>query len=298
MKSQIPLDPAPFAEIPHDFPDDGTHEIAEDVAYQRLAMVNVVFVGRPFARDREWVLVDTGIIGTAGRIERAARERFGPGARPAAIILTHGHCDHAGCLETLAEKWDTPVYAHVLEAPYLNGQASYPPPDPTVGGGLISTLSPFFPRGPVNVGERLRSLPEDGSIPNLPGWRWIHTPGHSVGHISLWREADRLLIVGDAFITTVQESAYAVAVQKPEMHGPPMYFTPDWKAAGESVGKLAALGPEIVVTGHGAAMRGPEMLRALELLADEFPSIAVPSGTSYLDRPATAEDGSAYRPVF
>jgi len=47
MKEQIPLEPAPLAEIPHDYPDDGTHEVAPDVAYKRLAIVNVVFVGLP-----------------------------------------------------------------------------------------------------------------------------------------------------------------------------------------------------------------------------------------------------------
>ena len=90
----------------------------------------------------------------------------------------------------------------------------------------------------------------------MPEWRWLHTPGHAPGHISLWREADRALIVGDAFITTAQESAYAVATQQPELHGPPMYFTPNWIAARSSVETLAALQPGIVITGHGPAMEG------------------------------------------
>ena len=45
---------------------------------------------------------------------------------------------------------------------------------------------------------------------------------HAPGHISYWREVDRTLVVGDAFITTAQESAYAVATQAPELHGPPI----------------------------------------------------------------------------
>src|SRR3712207_7159986 len=48
--------------------------------------------------------------------------------------------DHVGVLETLAAEWDVPVVAHELEAPYLTGQASYPPPDPSVGGGLVARL--------------------------------------------------------------------------------------------------------------------------------------------------------------
>jgi glyoxylase-like metal-dependent hydrolase (beta-lactamase superfamily II) len=62
--------------------------------------------------------------GTAALIPRAAATRFGPAARPAAIILTHGHFDHAGALDELAERWDAPIYAHELEEPYLTGRAA------------------------------------------------------------------------------------------------------------------------------------------------------------------------------
>lgn len=67
-------------------------------------------------------------------------------------------------------------------------------------------------------------------------------------------------------------------VQTAEMHGPPRYFTPDWEAAGNSVRRLAALEPALVITGHGRAMQGPEMLSALHQLADGFALIARPRG--------------------
>ena len=209
--------------------------------------------------------------------------------------MTHGHFDHVGALDALAEEWDAPVVAHPLEAPYLDGTAAYPPPDPTVGGGLMAWLSPLYPQGPVDVGARLRALPADGSVPAMPGWRWIHTPGHAPGHVSLWRERDRTLVVGDAFVTTDQESAYAVAVQASAMHGPPMYFTPDWPSARVSVEALAALEPDLVVTGHGRAMHGPAMRSALHALARDFDRVAVPEHGRYVGDPARAADGSAYR---
>jgi glyoxylase-like metal-dependent hydrolase (beta-lactamase superfamily II) len=208
--------------------------------------------------------------------------RFGRNARPSAIILTHGHFDHVGSLETLAAEWDVPVYAHKLEHPYLNGEASYPPADPTVGGGLMALLSPLYPTRPVDVSPRLQALPDDHSVPDMPGWPWLHTPGHSPGHVSLWRSADRLLIAGDAFVTTRQESVYSAVTQAAEMHGPPMYFTPDWPSARQSVLNLAALGPDTVVTGHGQAMRGPEMRSALGELAERFDEIAVPKHGQYV----------------
>jgi glyoxylase-like metal-dependent hydrolase (beta-lactamase superfamily II) len=225
MDKQIPLDSD--ARAPESV-EDGVREVAPDLAYQRLAIVNVAYFGPAGAASGEWVLLDAGVMGTMGRIVAAVEERFGTGSHPAAIVLTHGHFDHVGALPELAERWEVPVFAHDLELPYLDGSASYPPPDPTVGGGMMSALSPLYPRGPIDVGRWLQPLPADGSVPGMAGWRWLHTPGHTPGHVSLWRESDRTLIAGDAFLTTDQESAYAVALQRPEMHGPPMYYTQDW----------------------------------------------------------------------
>ena len=298
MGQQIPLDPAARADSPQadEARDDGTHEVLPDLAYKRLAIVNVAFFGVSGAGDRQWVLIDAGLPGTAGQIAGAAEKRFGANARPAAILMTHGHFDHVSALKELAERWDAPIFAHELEQPYLDGRASYPPPDPTVGGGMMSLLSPLYPRGPVDVSRWLQVLPADGSVPHMPGWQWLPTPGHAPGHVSLWREADRTLIVGDAFITTAQESAYAAATQEVEMHGPPMYFTPDWGSAKASVERLAALEPELAVTGHGRAMHGEAMRAALHALARDFDRVAVPDHGKYVLQPATAESGTSALP--
>ncbi len=271
---------------------EGVIELAPDLAYRRVGIVNIVLAGAP---DGEFVLVDTGLPGTRSVVQHAVESRFGKGARPSAIVLTHGHIDHVGTLEALAADWDVPVYAHVLEHPYLNGTSSYPPPDPKVGGGFMAVFSTLFPRSPIDVKRRLHALPEDGSVPGMPGWRWIHTPGHAPGHVSLWREADRAMIAGDAFVTTAQESLYSVVTQAPELHGPPMYFTPDWQAARLSVQKLAALQPALAVTGHGRAMAGPAFTEALDRLARDFEQVAVPKHGAYVAEPARAQDGSAYR---
>ncbi len=292
MAQQIPVDAAAEVEAP--LGSDGTRAVTDDLAYQRHAIVNVVFHGPPDAGDRSWTLIDAGIMGSKSAILKAAEARFGAGARPAGIVLTHGHFDHVGVVEDLAREWDVPVWAHPLERPYLDGSAAYPPPDPSVGGGLMARLSPLYPRAPVDVSAHLRDLPEDGSVPTMPGWRWIHVPGHSVGQVALWREADRTLIAADAFVTTAQESAYAVAVQEPELHGPPMYFTTDWAAARRSVETLAALAPERAVTGHGRPLEGEALREALRALARDFDRVAVPEGGRYVEAPARAEDGSAY----
>lgn len=270
---------------------DGFIEVAFDVACVPLSIVNVYFSGRPFGGDRSWVLIDAGLGFSQSRIVKTASERFGPDARPAAVVLTHGHFDHVGALRGLAEMWDVPIYAHPLEFPYLTGKSSYPPPDPAVGGGAMSFLSRLYPRGPVDVSSRLRPLPRDGTVPGMPGWRWIHTPGHTPGHVALFRATDRLLIAGDAFVTQKQESALAVMFQPQVVSRPPAYYTTDWAAARRSVEALSKLRPNVAATGHGIPMQGERMREELAQLLQNWDREAVPSHGRYVGEPAIADEG-------
>ena len=145
-------------------------ELAADVARLRVAFVNCYFAGLPrtsgsTADAQPWVLVDAALSVGAARILEVAAERFGVDARPAAIVLTHGHFDHIGALEALIGIWDVPVYAHALELPFLTGRADYPPPDPTVGRGLLARMSPLFPERGIDVGHRAMELPSNGDEP-------------------------------------------------------------------------------------------------------------------------------------
>jgi glyoxylase-like metal-dependent hydrolase (beta-lactamase superfamily II) len=272
MALQLELDKSAAVDGGRD--EAGVHNIAADLAYIRLAIVNVVLYGEAGAPG--WVLVDAGLVGTERQIIAAAERRFGTNVPPSAIVLTHGHFDHVGALDRLLRHWDVPVFAHALEHPFLNGRQSYPPPD-AANKGLMARLSPLFPRGPIDIGHHLNLLPADGTLPEMVGWQWLHTPGHTPGHVSLWHPERRHLIVGDAFVTTGQESVYEAATQQLEMHGPPQYFTPGWAEAGRSVRALAALEPELAITGHGRPIGGPLLRSSLHQLADQFETIAVPA---------------------
>ncbi|WP_027481647.1 MBL fold metallo-hydrolase [Deinococcus pimensis] len=269
-------------------PLGGLQEVRPDVARVLLVLVNAYMLGE---RGGPWVMVDAGMPRTANILLRLARERFG-GRPPEAIVMTHGHFDHVGALRELADTWDVPILAHPLELPYLTGRSAYPPPDPTVGGGLMALSSPLFPPGPFDFSPRVRALPADGSVPGLPGWRWIHTPGHSPGHVSLWRASDGTLVAGDAFVTTPQESMLGALTQFPqEVRRPPAYYTPDWTAARASVERLAALEPVVAATGHGTPMWN-ELLRAeLRVLARRFDELARPRHGRYAFRAPVVDEG-------
>ncbi|MGV3541458.1 MAG: MBL fold metallo-hydrolase [Rufibacter sp.] len=260
--------------------------VAPGVMGMEIVFVNLYFVENP---DKSWVLIDAGLYGSADRIRRAAEEKFGKDNPPKAIILTHGHFDHVGALQTLADYWQVPVYAHSLELPYLTGQSSYPPPDSSVGGGGMAYLSFMYPKKPIRFRGRLELLPSDGSVPFLPEWKWLETPGHAPGHVSFFREHDRVLLAGDAFVTRKPESALAVLTQKQEVCGPPAYFTPDWNAARTSVQKLAALQPEVAASGHGLPMKGTQLKQGLDELARLFDQLAVPHHGRYVKQPAITD---------
>jgi glyoxylase-like metal-dependent hydrolase (beta-lactamase superfamily II) len=253
--------------------------VAAGVVGLHILFVNVFGIA---ASEGGWVLVDCGLPHSAFYVKNWVASNFN-GQPPVAIVLTHGHFDHVGGCAELASEWHVPVYAHKLEFPFLTGKEKYPSPDPGVGGGLMSRLSPMYPRGPVDISEHLRPLHEDGSVPSLPGWRWIHTPGHTAGHVSLFREEDRLLLVGDAFCTANQQSALSMTRQTPELAGPPAYYTPDWVGAKASVEKLAALHPLVLAPGHGQPMAGDDIPEKLELLARDFELIAMPEHGKYVD---------------
>ncbi|MCM3711003.1 MBL fold metallo-hydrolase [Sporosarcina luteola] len=257
-------------------------EVTPDLYCYTIQIVNVVFYG--FAGEgNDWVLIDAGMPKSAEKIKEEAEKRFGKNNPPKAIILTHAHFDHIGGLIDLLEIWDVPVYAHELELPYITGQKNYPEPDTTVEGGMVAKLSFMFPHEGIDIGSKAHELSIDHTVPFMPDWKWIHTPGHSEGHISLFRNEDHAMIVGDAFVTVKQDELYKVFTQEKEIGGPPRYLTPDWETAEQSVEILTALRPEIAITGHGVPVRGQWLHENLDRLASDFQSIAVPDHGKYVD---------------
>jgi glyoxylase-like metal-dependent hydrolase (beta-lactamase superfamily II) len=256
--------------------------IAPDVGWLPVSFVNVYFVGRP---GSPWILVDAGLPGRARQILEAAEARFGADVPPEAILLTHGHWDHAGSALALAEIWDVPIYSHRLEKPYLTGLSDYPPPDPTVGGAM-AFLSRFMPSGSRNFGERIREL-QTNEVPGAAGWEWLATPGHSPGHISLFRSSDRVLLAGDAFATMNMDSWTGLISGQRTLARAGAPFNSDWDATRLSVRELAKLRPNVVGCGHGIPRCDAELPAHLERFAERF---RAPRTGRYVRRPARTDE--------
>jgi glyoxylase-like metal-dependent hydrolase (beta-lactamase superfamily II) len=265
-------------------------EMTPGVARLRTLMANIYLVGNP---GGPWVLVDTGTPGNAARIRDAAWLRFGRDARPEAILLTHGHGDHAGSALELAGYWDVPIYAHRLERPFLTGKSAYPPADP-MAGGAFSFISRFIPSRTVEIGARLRDLPEDGEVPGLVGWRWHFTPGHAPGQVAFFQRDESVLLAGDACTTMDLDSVMGMLAQEPRICRPPAPFTYDWDQAQRSVELLAGLRPAVIGAGHGEPMRGRAVAVGLADLARDFPRPR--RGRYALEAARTDETGTVFLP--
>jgi glyoxylase-like metal-dependent hydrolase (beta-lactamase superfamily II) len=131
---------------------------------------------------------------------------------------------------------------------------------------------------PVNLedgGDVVQAFDPATTIPNLPDWRCILTPGHSPGHISFFRASDRVLITGDAVVTADINSVcgflfWSLRINQQRVSGPPWYSTWNKQLAKESVVALAALEPRVLASGHGVPMQGEGTARELHAFANRY----------------------------
>jgi hydroxyacylglutathione hydrolase len=188
------------------------------------------------------VLVDAGSRHAAKRILRQLN-----GRTLATHVVTHAHADHQGSSHEVCEALRVPLWCGELDAEAIeDGRIRARMPSHPIN----SLIGMAFPGPPHPVARRLREGDE------VAGFEVLDTPGHSAGHISLWREADRTLICGDVF--TNMDTITGV----PGLHEPKRFFTPDPSRNRASMRRLAALEPALVCFGHGRPLRNPAKLKA------------------------------------
>ena len=185
------------------------------------------------------VLVDAG-----ARFNRRQVMRDLRGRALSAHVVTHAHADHQGASHAVCERFRVPLWtserdADAIEEPHLIRERQ---PDVLINRVFWRTMA-----GPGHpVARRLREGDE------VAGFSVLDVPGHSLGHIALWREADRSLILGD--VLNSQDPLTGVG----GLRLPKDYFTPDPVENRRSAKRLGDLEPRLVLFGHGPPVRDSE----------------------------------------
>ena len=268
-----------------------------------LTEANVYFVRSGPA----WALIDAAWPHRGQLIKAAAESLFGPRTPPAAILLTHIHPDHAGSALELARMWDLPVLVHPRELPLASGRY-LPEYGNPLDRWLIAPVLRLLPRRKVEASLSRNSLEGTAkafdpaaSVPGLPDWQAVPTPGHTPGHVAYFRSKDRVLITGDAVLTINLNSARDLLAGKHRVSGPPYISTWNWPVAKDSVAALARLKPEVLACGHGRPIAGAQAAASLASFAGSF--CAQPSTPRTRKRAAAqpgrgrGPSGSARRPA-
>ena len=180
------------------------------------------------------VVVDSGLPLTRRRYLRVLSDRV-----VTAHVLTHAHPDHQGashalCVQRAVPLWCGAADRHAAESGSFHS---------VLRPGPAAYLAGLF-GGPGH--EVTRTL---GDGDRVADFEVLATPGHTPGHISLWRQRDGLMILGDVafhrnpatFRSGLQEPFYS-ATYDPVMNR-------------RSLRLLADLRPSIVCFGHGEPVK-------------------------------------------
>jgi glyoxylase-like metal-dependent hydrolase (beta-lactamase superfamily II) len=196
------------------------------------------------------------VVDTATRHARRRILRQLAGRRPAGILITHAHRDHAGAMHAVAEETGAPVWSSGPDADALEGKAPEPIPRPD------SVLNRAFAGWWTERHPVARRLAEGERIGDF---EVVAFPGHTPGMIGLWRESDRAVVCADTMRTV---NLFTGIPQVGEM---PALFTCDRPESRRSIRKLAALEARLVCPGHGRALRGDAAVEKVRDLAAGLP---------------------------
>ncbi|MBJ2123166.1 MBL fold metallo-hydrolase [Flavobacterium sp. IB48] len=184
----------------------------------------------------EDVLIDAGIRTSANTILKTLKNKT-----VTKHALTHAHADHQGSSKVICETLNIPLLCSEPEKEFAeNGNVITEYSNPN---HFISKFQKNFWAG---KGHPVSQILKEGD--QIGGFTVIETPGHSSGHISFFREKDRVLIVGDV-MTNMN-----LLTTKVGLHEPPHLFTADKETNRKSILKLASLKPKILCFGHGPVL--------------------------------------------
>jgi glyoxylase-like metal-dependent hydrolase (beta-lactamase superfamily II) len=183
------------------------------------------------------ILIDAGIRSSSSKILKSIKNK-----KITAHAITHAHADHQGSSSIVCNTLNVPLWTSELEKENAeSGKVIY---EYTNHRHLIARFQQKYWAG---KGHEVARLLKEGD--SVGSFTVIETPGHSKGHISFFREKDKVLVVGD---TLVNMNLLTTIIGLSE---PPNLFTTDNELNRKSVQKLFDLKPKILCFGHGPVLR-------------------------------------------
>lgn len=204
------------------------------------------------------VMIDTGMVGEPFFIRRLMRKLGLPARSIKAILLTHGHLDHAGNLAWLKECTGTKVYGHPEEQRHVDG--TYPYQAINRWCGRLEAAGRFLFRYRSAAIDEF--LTDGQELPFWGGLRVIHLPGHTAGHCGFFSAQHDLLFSGDMM------ASYFFNAHKPWaiLNSVPARFP-------ASVEKVRRLNPRWIVPCHYDYLDGEQhRSRFAKLYGIEWPA--------------------------
>jgi len=191
------------------------------------------------------ILVDAGIRSSAPKILKAIRH-----TSIRAHVLTHAHADHQGSSSVICERLGIPLWTSEIEkANAESGKVIYEYPD---ANHFIARFQQTFWAG---KGHQVSKTLKEGD--RVGSFTVIDTPGHSRGHVSFFREEDKVLIAGDALVNM------NLLTTRVGLNLPPGLFTTDREQAKRSLYKIHDLNARIICFGHGPVLHNSGQVEAL-----------------------------------
>ena len=180
------------------------------------------------------VLIDAGTALEGRRILRDLE-----GREVTAHALTHAHIDHYGASHAVCQKLGLPLWCGADDVAAVEA------------GKMVARGGRMVPAAKAHRVDRAL-----GEGDEVAGFTVLDTPGHSPGHVSYWRESDRVLLCGDVMW------GYNPFLLRGPIREPFTSFSPDAELNRASARRLAELEPALVCFGHGKPLRDPAAFAA------------------------------------
>lgn len=151
----------------------------------------IIFIERKYpsanmvlVKDKEPLLFDSGFGSDCDETESIIQQYITP-ENLHTIANTHYHSDHVGGNHLFQKKYQTKIAAHIWDKDLINQKQ----PDACAAQWLKQPVDKYY------IDRGLDDLDELST--GVYTFQTLHTPGHTMSHLSFYEPTEKLLILGD-----------------------------------------------------------------------------------------------------